>query len=158
MRLYLAGPIYGCTDEECRDWREWVKSRWPGETLDPMRRDYRGHEDLECHAIVEGDKADINICDALLVNYTKPSAGTTMEMLYAWERGKVVVVVTPSGERVSPWVRYHAWDVVGSLEDAVRVLDIYRIYGPCVCPPRGAWHSDCRMHGIDRQWAGGETQ
>ena len=31
--VYLCGPINGCTDSECRDWREYVKDRWEGSTL-----------------------------------------------------------------------------------------------------------------------------
>jgi hypothetical protein len=57
MLVYLAGAINGCTDDECKDWRELVKSIIGVEkTLDPMRRDYRGVE-LDCiNEIVEGDK------------------------------------------------------------------------------------------------------
>lgn len=121
MKVYLCGPINGCTDAECKDWRELAKRLLP-DTLDPMRRDYRGRED-ECIAeIVEGDKADIDQCSALLVNYDKPSVGTSMEILYAWERKIQVVVVASKEARISPWLRYHATKIVHSFMEALELL------------------------------------
>lgn len=76
MKIYLCGPINGCTDEECKDWREAAKKRFP-ETIDPMRRDYRGRETECVNEIVELDKLDVNDCDVMLVNNPKPSVGTS---------------------------------------------------------------------------------
>lgn len=123
MTIYLCGPINGCTDEECVDWREMVKTAWLGETLDPMRRDFRQREDAAAREIVEKDKRDIDACDALLVNHPKPSVGTAMEILYAWERGKAIVVVAPRDMAISPWLRYHATKIVHSFEDALACLE-----------------------------------
>lgn len=117
--IYLCGPINGCTDEECRDWREFVKKLWRGTTLDPMRRDYRGREDESVNEIVELDKIDIMNADVLLVSYDKPSVGTSMEILYAWERGKPVVVVAAPETRISPWLRYHSHAIKPTYESAV---------------------------------------
>lgn len=101
MKVYLCGPINGCTDEQCKDWREAAKAVLP-DTVDPMRRDYRGREDNCVAEIVEGDKDDILTCDVLLVNYDKPSVGTSMEILFAWQHGKVVVIVAAESPRISP--------------------------------------------------------
>lgn len=117
--IYLCGPINGCTDEECTDWREFVKGIWKGPTLDPMRRDYRGKEDDSVKEIVELDKIDVINSDVILVNYDKPSVGTSMEILYAFERGKLVVVVAKDGTRISPWMRYHSHAILNSFEDAI---------------------------------------
>lgn len=120
MKVYLAGPINGCTDTECKDWREYVK-REIGEDgiLDPMRRDYRGLE-LDCVSdIVEGDKEDIDSATHLLVNYDRPSVGTSMEIIYAWERAKPVIVVASEGARLSPWLVYHSNKVFHSLSEAL---------------------------------------
>jgi nucleoside 2-deoxyribosyltransferase len=117
--IYLCGPINGCTDEECKDWREAVKARWPGETLDPMRRAYRGKETESVNEIVEFDKIDVTNSDVILVNYDKPSVGTSMEVLYAFERGKLVVVVAKEGASISPWLRYHSHKILHSFEDAI---------------------------------------
>lgn len=120
--LYLCGPINGCTDEECKDWRELAKTAWDGATIDPMRRDYSGKEDQSVNEIVELDKIDVMNSDALLVNYDRPSVGTSMEILYAFERGKLVVVVAREGERISPWLRYHSHKICNSFADAFKFL------------------------------------
>src|SRR5262245_54473935 len=120
--LYLCGPINGCTDEECKDWRELAKVAWGGPTIDPMRRDYRGKEDQAYDEIVELDKIDVMNADAILVNYDKPSVGTSMEVLYAFERGKLVVVVAKKGERISPWLRYHSHKITNSFTEALSYL------------------------------------
>ncbi len=130
MKVYLCGPINGCTDSECKDWREFIKTQLPPDsTIDPMRRDFRGREDECCDEIVEGDKLDIMQSTILLVNYDKPSVGTSMEILFAWEQRKDIVVVAPPDAKLSPWLRYHATYVVRSFEAAlglVRQMDKWR--------------------------------
>jgi nucleoside 2-deoxyribosyltransferase len=122
MKVYLCGPINGCTDEECKDWREFVKQRL-SDTLDPMCRDYRGRE-AECYVeIVEGDKEDIDTADVLLVNYDKPSVGTSMEILYAWNQGIPVVVACKPETSISPWLRYHSTKMVHSFDDAIKWIE-----------------------------------
>ena len=89
MRIYLAGPIFQCEDDECIDWRKEARKKLDGfEVIDPTDRDYRGMTDENYKKIVEEDKELINQCDILLVNHLKPSVGTSMEILYAWERKK----------------------------------------------------------------------
>lgn len=123
MKVYLAGPINGRTDAECNDWRAEAKRLLtPHETLDPMARDYRGMESLNFTDLVEGDKIDIDSCDALLAYCDVPSVGTSMEILYAWERGKRIVVVVPNGGRVSPWLTYHSLGVFDDLASAVLAI------------------------------------
>lgn len=119
--VYLCGPIAGCTDEECKNWRDQVKLVLPS-TLDPMRRDYRGREGGCEKEIVEGDKADIDQCGALLVNYDKPSVGTSMEVLYAWERKKFIIIVARPDTKLSPWLVYHSSMVVSTFGEACAVL------------------------------------
>ncbi len=118
--VYLSGAMMNCTDEECRDWREDAKRQLKCNTRDPMTlRDYRGREHEAITEIVEYDKADIDACDILLVNYVKPSVGTSMEMLYAWERGKRVLLVAPRESVLSPWLLYHSHQVFHSMQDAL---------------------------------------
>lgn len=120
--IYLCGPINGCTDAECVDWREHVKAQWSGATLDPMRRDYRGKEDESVRDIVELDKIDVCNSDVILVNYDRPSVGTSMEILYAWERGKLIVVVAAPDARISPWLRYHSHAICRSFGEALSCI------------------------------------
>jgi nucleoside 2-deoxyribosyltransferase len=110
MKIYLCGPIQGCTDMECKEWRGYVAglARQLGfETCDPMRRDYRGIEFDNYREVVELDKRDVESCDFVLVNYAKPSVGTSMEIYHAWLKGVPVVVVCQANAAISPWLRYH---------------------------------------------------
>lgn len=125
MITYLCGPINGCTDEEAKDWREFIKSRLGVENcLDPMRRDYRGRE-AECvNEIVELDKIDILQSGIILVNYDKPSVGTSMEVIYAWMHHKTIIVVCKEGTVISPWLKYHSNYIVYSFEDALAIIEV----------------------------------
>jgi nucleoside 2-deoxyribosyltransferase len=118
QKVYLGGPINGCNDVECKEWREHVKIFYP-KAIDPMVRDYRGRE-AECfQEIVELDKEDIRNADVLLVSYSKPSVGTSMEIFYAWTLGKPIVLWCKEGENLSPWLLYHCTAIVHSLTDAM---------------------------------------
>lgn len=127
MRVYLAGPINGCTDKEAKGWRAYVSELLAPAgvvVFDPMVRDYRGRE-LEpgiAVQIVEQDKADIHAVDTVLVCFEKPSVGTSMEVLYAWGIGKGVIIVNLSKNPLSPWLLYHSDVQVESLEEAVELI------------------------------------
>lgn len=66
MKVYLCGPINGCTDAEAKDWREIAKGAFPG-AIDPMVRDYRGKEAVAYREIVDLDKRDVREADVILV-------------------------------------------------------------------------------------------
>lgn len=118
--IYLCGPINGCTDAEANDWREHVKALAPQFSyLNPMRRDYRGKEAESVNEIVTLDKIDIANSHALLVNYDKPSVGTSMEVYIAFSTGKLVVVVTRPDAVISPWLRYHSHAIEHSFADGI---------------------------------------
>lgn len=124
MTVYLCGGINGLSDQECRDWRDVAKARlnYHGiETLDPMRRDYRGVEDQNVSAIVSGDLDDIRASDVVLVNATRPSWGTAMEMVYAFRQAKPIIAVVGEA-RVSPWLRYHSTTIYTMLEEALAAI------------------------------------
>lgn len=118
LKVYLCGPINGCSDEEARGWRQRAKELLPEcDFLDPMDRDYRGKEDQNVPEIVEGDKRDIQSCDVLLRRGRPVSEGSAEETLFAWNEGKRVVAFAPPP--VSPWLRYHAnCGVYPTLEEA----------------------------------------
>lgn len=120
---YLCGGINGLSDADCRDWREVAKQQLRTDTLDPMRRDYRGREDESVTEIVQGDLEDIRQSSYILVNATRPSWGTAMEVFYAHSIGKPVVAWVGENARVSPWLRYHCARVWPSLEDAVEYIN-----------------------------------
>lgn len=124
ITIYLAGPIHGKTDEECRNWRELVKRLWVGETLDPMRRDARGMEaDAETiRTVVEQDKLDIMNCDAVLVYFVEPTVGTSMEILFAWEQHVPVFIIDASMKPRSLWLSYHATGITNDIKGALAMI------------------------------------
>ncbi|MAF25773.1 hypothetical protein CL634_09405 [bacterium] len=134
MRVYLCGPIFNCTDEECKDWRKFMQEEYQlrrqrrqtfinAKFIDPMRRDYRGIESESYLDIVELDKVDVGLCDILVVSHSpdKASVGTSMETLYAWERSKYIIVVCPDAP-LTPWLKYHSHKRVHTYKDAVTEL------------------------------------
>ena len=122
MKTYLCGGINGLSDSDCRDWREVAKGLLKTETLDPMRRDYRGKEDEAVNEIVFGDLEDITQCGFLLVNATRPSWGTAMEIVYG-AIGERYIVAFVGDSRVSPWLRFHCNEIVRTVEEAVAVIN-----------------------------------
>jgi nucleoside 2-deoxyribosyltransferase len=133
--IYLCGPINGRTTEDATNWRELVKARWNGPTLDPMRRDYRGRE-LEpgvASEIVAGDIEDIQASAAILVFFDKPSVGTAMEVFYAKHvLGKPVVVIDAqdaykgprSNKPLSPWLIHHSDHVTKHVSVALACINM----------------------------------
>jgi hypothetical protein len=76
MKIYLCGGIHGLSDQEANEWRRRAKMLLRDMSiLDPMRRDYRGGEDENIDAFVQGDLREIAESDTLLVNATRPSWG-----------------------------------------------------------------------------------
>lgn len=136
ISVYLAGPIAFCSDSEATDWRDYVIEKMSGtytiggkgfrcDFLDPMARDYREYYNKGTIAtvaaeVIELDKRDIDQADVVFANISKHSAGTSMELLYAWERQKAVVTVLPEGVDVSPWILYHSTKVVRTLDEGIQ--------------------------------------
>lgn len=119
-RVYLAGPMNGCSDEEMNGWRSKAKELLGDDyyVSDPTRRDYRGRELVQYKQLVEYDLKDIKDVDFVLVNAEKPSWGTAMEIAYATFMQKPIVAVCTQSQP-SPWLLYHC-HVVASVEDAVK--------------------------------------
>jgi len=117
-RVYFAGPPYA---DEYRRRADALVRRIGWEPIDPMRRDFRGRTQGNEAAIVEGDLADIESCDAVLAAFTSPDEGTAMEAWYAHSRGKLVVAYT-GGAPTHPWTVYVADVICEELEDAVQAL------------------------------------
>jgi nucleoside 2-deoxyribosyltransferase len=124
VKIYLAGPIHGCTDLDCRAWRGVARSYIESaghEVLDPMERDYRGSEEEYSEDLVADDKEDIECADAVLVNANRPSWGTAMEVMYAVSFGKKVVAFATYtlSPTISPWLRCHCDAIFGSIDTAI---------------------------------------
>ena len=117
-RVYLAGPPFA---EEYRRRASELLLAAGSETVDPMRRDFRGRTEGHEAEIVEGDLEEIASCDVLLAAFTSPDEGTAMEAWYAQTLGKPVVVYT-GGTPPHPWTVYVAAEVHAALEDAVAAV------------------------------------
>lgn len=122
---YLCGPINGTTDRQANAWRNvWKRAVGPENCLDPMDRDYRGEEDDNVEAIVEGDLEDITKADIVIAHCWQESWGTAMEIYEAANQGKTVIAIVPEYQtRISPWLRHHA-TVVRSFSEALELCDV----------------------------------
>jgi len=128
--VYLAGPIDGCTHDEMWEWRIYAKKLLhPLQCFNPCKRMFNipaaGRTEA-AKQIVTLDKAEIAASDALLVWYNQPAAGSkmtgsTMEIIYAFERGKLVVVVS-SEKTISPWIDYHSHVIFSDIEPAAKYI------------------------------------
>lgn len=92
--------------------------------LDPMRRNFKDREVDSANEIVEFDLQDIRDADLILVNYDKPSIGTSMEVFYASHNlGKFVVAFSPfSFKDSSPWMIRFCTKILPSLEAAAAYI------------------------------------
>ena len=130
LKVYLAGPINGCTDEECKAWR--LDARRMLEpihaVIDPMDFDCRGREGDMAGEIVKHDLERLDEADLVLVNAERPSWGTAMELVYARQGGKpAIAFVGLPRSSVSPWLRGHLAKVCGTLPQACfHIINFYR--------------------------------
>lgn len=109
-----------------REWRNTAKTLLGDDfkTLDPMRRKFIDRQVDSANEIVEFDLQDVRDADIILVNYNKPSIGTSMEIFYAsYNLGKFVVAFSPFEYRdCSPWMARFCTKILPSLEDAVAYI------------------------------------
>lgn len=147
LTCYLAGPIDGIPGEESSGWRDQIKEAIPNiNFLDPLRRKWSGFDyergewktaegssDVTVFTeIVESDKQDIDQSDVIVVYHNKVGVGTSMEILYAYEREKYILTIGCTGRPLSPWILYHSTKIVDTVADAIEELkDIesqYNVY------------------------------
>jgi nucleoside 2-deoxyribosyltransferase len=113
-KVYLAGPITGCTYEGCTEWREAVKQKLEKHGYlcsSPMRGKewLKGEGEIKPTGytvpehmissdlnIYRRDKRDVIDCDVLLLNLQGAdivSIGTAMELALGEDRDKYCIVV-----------------------------------------------------------------
>ncbi len=126
-RIYLCGPIMDCKLHETKDWRTRSKERLAGRfiLLDPMRRSFRDNEIDSANEIVEFDLQDIRDADLILVNYSKPSVGTSMEVFYAsHDLNKFVIAFSPvEFKDCSPWMVRFCTKITRDLDSAITYIE-----------------------------------
>lgn len=125
-KIYLSGPIMDEHPELASTWRERAKEQLREHfvLLDPMRRNFKDREVDSANEIVEFDLQDVRDADIVLVNYSKTSIGTAMEVFYAsHDLGKFVVAFSPfSFKDSSPWMVKHCTKILSSLDDAIAYI------------------------------------
>jgi nucleoside 2-deoxyribosyltransferase len=109
-KVYLAGPITGCTYSECVDWRRGFSEGISDsvEFLSPMRgkgylkdevaiqTSYQNAPMSTDKAIVARDYFDCNRADVVVVNFLgaqKVSIGTCMEVAWAFSKHTPIICV-----------------------------------------------------------------
>jgi len=124
--VYLSGPIMDEHEGHAREWREQAKKALEGHfrILDPMRRNFKDREVDSANEIVEFDLQDVRDADILLVNYNKPSIGTSMEVFYAsHDLGKFVISFSPfTFQDCSPWMVRYSTKILPDLEVSLKYL------------------------------------
>ena len=120
--IYLSGPIMDEHEGTAREWRAAAKKLLGADfrILDPMRRKFVDRQVDSANEIVEFDLQDVRDADIILVNYNKPSIGTSMEVFYAaFNQGKFVIAFSPfTFEDCSPWMVRFSTKILPALEDA----------------------------------------
>ncbi len=122
-KVYLRGPIMDEHEGAARAWRELAKKVLGKDflLLDPMRRNFKDREVDSANEIVEFDLQDVRDADILLVNYSKTSIGTAMEVFFAaHDLGKFVVAFSPfCFQDCSPWMVRYCTKILPSLDAAI---------------------------------------
>lgn len=140
--VYLAGPISGCTFDECVDWREQFNNMLPKEIIgmSPMRGksylndksiihcSYPNHA-LSCsRGIITRDYNDCRRADMIVVNFLgtteKVSIGTVMEIAWGKAFNKPVVCVMEDDNNVHdhPMIQECIGFRVKTLEEAATIV------------------------------------
>lgn len=124
--IYLSGPIMDEHAGLARQWRDAAKVQLAEKfkLLDPMRRKFVDRQVDSANEIVEFDLQDVRDADILLVNYNKPSIGTSMEVFFAaHDLGKFVVAFSPFEYKdCSPWMARYCTKILPDLESATRYI------------------------------------
>ena len=125
-KIYLCGPIMDEVDGEAREWRQSAIQQLNGNfvLLDPMRRNFKDREVDSANEIVEFDLQDVREADIILVNYSKASIGTAMEVFYASHQlGKFVVAFSPVDfQNCNPWMVRFCTKILPSLDSATKYI------------------------------------
>lgn len=125
-KIYLCGPIMDEADGHARAWRQTAAELLRGDflLLDPMRRNFKDREVDSANEIVEFDLQDVRDADIVLVNYSKSSVGTSMEVFYASHvLHKFVIAFSPfSFKDSSPWMVKYCTKILPTLEDAATYI------------------------------------
>ena len=130
-KCYLAGPIDACSYQECTGWRKMLADQLADlgiKTLDPTRgyaSKFGPSGEWLVDVIIECDMQDLIDAD-FVIAYVPAGVeiiGTAMEIcITSRVLNKPVYVVSNRGDRLSPWVQYHATQVFGDFAELTEWL------------------------------------
>ena len=125
-KIYLSGPIMDEHVDTAKTWRERATAELRDQfiILDPMRRNFKDREVDSANEITEFDLQDVRDADILLVNYSKVSIGTSMEVFYAaHDLGKFIVAFSPYPYKdCSPWMVRYCTKILPDIETAIAYI------------------------------------
>ena len=128
---YLAGPIDACSYQECIGWRKALTYQLADlgiKTLDPTRgyaSKFGPSGEWLIDTIIECDMQDLIDADFVIayVPQDVEIIGTAMEICITSRiLNKPVYVVSDRGDRLSPWIIYHATQVFGDFVELAEWL------------------------------------
>ena len=134
IRIYLAGTIY--KEEPGLNWKQRFMN-----ILNPHNQEPHKYEFFDPDPInepefymVQRDKAEIEKCDVFVAYIERPSFGTAMEILYAYElKTKPVFIINPNGSlnnhdgsSTDLWVTYHSSLICHNVEDCAEHIKTIR--------------------------------
>ena len=95
-RIYLAGPMTGCNDDQKRRWRQDIINRFGNrlEFIDPLDEEF--DESANASDLARADIRAIEEADGLLVNMWRESIGSAIGVVHARQKGRPVVVANPN--------------------------------------------------------------
>ena len=137
--VYAAGPIAGCSWEECTKWRNDLRYMFPTNitVISPLRAkkylnqeksvalDYKEFPLSTQRGIVTRDKFDVARCDLVFVNLLNAktvSIGTCFEIAWAHLLNKpIIVVMEDRAIHQHPFIKECSNFIFNDLEEAVKV-------------------------------------
>ena len=96
MKVYLAGPIEICSDDEVHIWRDYVCDRVP-EHIEIIQPKYHLGNDKD---IFTNTRSNVEECDTIFaylpkcINERRASYGTIFEISYGFALGKKVFIIS----------------------------------------------------------------
>lgn len=131
-KIYLSGPIMDEHVDAAKTWREkaTLALRDQFVILDPMRRNFKDREVDSANEITEFDLQDVRDADILLVNYSKVSIGTSMEVFYAaHDLGKFIVAFSPYPyKECSPWMVRYCTKILPDIDAAIAYINDHFVH------------------------------
>ena len=130
QNIYVAGSIHATEYRKVVD--ELCKTKYKGRIInrDPLAEVEANIKDLNDDTqIVEQDKELILNCDILVAYVENYTPGTIMEIIYAYENGIPVYLITTNEEvKNRHWINYHSMKKFEAIEECLDYIDKNHIY------------------------------